>query len=67
MLHGLYLHRRKNLRGALYPLYRDQMDKAGLDQRLKDGGFDATARAESLSVADHLKLCQALPDVQVSV
>lgn len=65
LLHGLYLHRRKNLRGALYPLFREQMDKAGLDQRLMDGGFDATARAESLSVADHLKLCQALPDVQV--
>jgi len=62
-LHGLYLHRRKNLRGALYPLFRDQLDKAGLDKCITDAGFDATARGESLTVAQHLKLCQGLPSL----
>lgn len=66
LLHGLYLHRRKNLRGALYPLFRNQMDKAALDQRLQSAGFDASIRAESLPVADHLKLCQALPEVDLN-
>lgn len=65
-LHGLYLHRRKNIRGALFPMFREQMDKAGLDQKLSQAGFDGQARAESLSVAQHLELCQALPDVKVS-
>lgn len=65
MLHGLYLHRRKNLRGALYPLYRDQLDKPALDKRLIDAGFDVNCRAESLSVTEHLKLCAALPDVKL--
>ncbi len=67
MLHGLYLHRRKNLRGALYPLFRDQLDKAQLDACIAQAGFAGSARAESLSVADHLKLCAALPDVNNGV
>lgn len=62
-LHGLYLHRRKNLRGALYPLFRNQLDKTGLDKCIADAGFDATARGESLTVAQHLKLCQGLPSL----
>jgi 16S rRNA (adenine1518-N6/adenine1519-N6)-dimethyltransferase len=62
VLHGLYLHRRKNLRGALYPLFRDQLDKPALDARLSTAGFDGAARAESLTIAEHLKLCAALPD-----
>jgi len=62
-LHGLYLHRRKNLRGALYPLFRDQLDKAGLDKCIADAGFDATARGESLTVEQHLRLCQGLPSL----
>ncbi|MBL8822821.1 MAG: ribosomal RNA small subunit methyltransferase A [Planctomycetia bacterium] len=64
-LHGLYLHRRKNLRGALYPLYREQLDKPGLDQRIAGAGFDVQGRAEALTVEEHLRLCQALPDLSV--
>jgi 16S rRNA (adenine1518-N6/adenine1519-N6)-dimethyltransferase len=64
-LHGLYLHRRKNLRGALYPLYRDHFDKPTLDSKLTGAGFDVNSRAESLSVADHLRMCAALPDVRL--
>jgi 16S rRNA (adenine1518-N6/adenine1519-N6)-dimethyltransferase len=60
-LHGLYLHRRKNLRGALLPMY-ERMSKAELDRVLIQAGFDGQARAESLSVEQHLRLCQALPD-----
>lgn len=64
-LHGIYLHRRKNLRGALYPLYREQIDKATLDRHMIEGGFDPKARAESLTVAEHLRLCQALPAIEL--
>lgn len=60
-LHGLYLHRRKNLRGALFPLFRDQLDKPALDQCLTDAGFDVNSRAESLSVSQHIQMCKALP------
>ena len=64
-LHGLYLHRRKNLRGALYPMYRQQFDKPALDQRISVAGFDGQGRAEALSVDDHLRLCGALPDLSL--
>jgi len=56
----LYLHRRKNLRGALLPMLRDRFDKAQLDERLRDNGVDPMGRAEALSVEEHLRLCQAL-------
>jgi 16S rRNA (adenine1518-N6/adenine1519-N6)-dimethyltransferase len=65
-LHGLYLHRRKNLRGALYPLYRDHYGKPELDQRIATAGFDVQGRAEALTIEEHLKLCQALPDLSAS-
>ncbi|HMO34635.1 MAG TPA: rRNA adenine dimethyltransferase family protein, partial [Gemmatales bacterium] len=65
-LHGLYLHRRKNLRGALYPQFREHFDKPGLDALLVKAGFDGASRAESLTVAQHLQLCSVLPDLTQS-
>jgi 16S rRNA (adenine1518-N6/adenine1519-N6)-dimethyltransferase len=57
----LYLHRRKNLRGALLPVVRERLAKDELDKVLVRHGFDPAGRAEALSVEDHLRLFQALP------
>ncbi len=56
----LYLHRRKNLRGALLPMLCDRFDKPQLDERLRANGFDPMGRAEALSVEAHLGLYEAL-------
>ncbi len=60
---NLYLHRRKNLRGALLPIVRATFDKQQLDERLRAGGFDPAGRAEALSVEQHLRLAQLLCEV----
>jgi 16S rRNA (adenine1518-N6/adenine1519-N6)-dimethyltransferase len=59
-LHDLYLHRRKNLRGALHILYRDRLSKEQLDQRLQETGFEPMGRAEALDVSGHLRLCEVM-------
>jgi 16S rRNA (adenine1518-N6/adenine1519-N6)-dimethyltransferase len=59
---NLYLHRRKNLRGALLPVVRDRLDKPQLDERLRTHGFDPAGRAEALPVEEHLRLWQALQE-----
>jgi 16S rRNA (adenine1518-N6/adenine1519-N6)-dimethyltransferase len=61
-LHGLYLHRRKNLRGTLLPMYRRRFDKSALDQLLIKQGFAGQHRAEQLTVAEHIALCRIFPD-----
>lgn len=61
-LHGLYLHRRKNLRGTLLTMYRPAFDKPRIDQRLAEAGFDGMRRAEELSIEQHLALCRTFPD-----
>lgn len=58
-LRDLYVHRRKNLRGALLGLSRSTLNKTEIDARLAELGIDGTARAESLSIEDHLRLCAA--------
>ncbi len=61
-LHHLYLHRRKNLRGALlpHPWVADRWNKQELDQRLLQHDFNPQTRAEALTVEQHQKLCRAL-------
>jgi 16S rRNA (adenine1518-N6/adenine1519-N6)-dimethyltransferase len=59
-LRELYLHRRKNLRGALLPLLRDRFGKEQLDALLVQHGFDPAGRAEALSVEEHLRLYESL-------
>lgn len=64
-LHHLYLHRRKNLRGALlpHPWVADRWSKPELDQILVQHGFDPQTRAEALTVEQHLQLCRVLTPI----
>jgi 16S rRNA (adenine1518-N6/adenine1519-N6)-dimethyltransferase len=57
-LRDLYVHRRKNLRGALSGLPSGRRDKAEVDRKLAELGFDGTVRAEMLDVKQHLRLCE---------
>ena len=60
----LYLHRRKNLRGALLPVVRERFSKEELDAALAQHGFDPAGRAEALGVEDHLRLFDVLRQKQ---
>jgi 16S rRNA (adenine1518-N6/adenine1519-N6)-dimethyltransferase len=56
-LRDLYVHRRKNLRGALAGWPGGRRDKAEVDRLLAELGFAGTVRAEALDVEQHLRLC----------
>ena len=58
-LRDLYTQRRKNLRSALGKLPHGRWTKAEVDQKLAELGLDATARAEDLTIDQHLQLCAA--------
>lgn len=58
-LRDLYVHRRKNLRSALSSLPTGRLPKAEVDARLGELGIDGGDRAETLDVAQHLRLCRA--------
>jgi 16S rRNA (adenine1518-N6/adenine1519-N6)-dimethyltransferase len=58
-LRGLYVHRRKNLRGALAGSPQERRDKAEVDRKLAELGLEGTVRAEALDVEQHLRLCAA--------
>jgi 16S rRNA (adenine1518-N6/adenine1519-N6)-dimethyltransferase len=58
-LRDLYVHRRKNLRGALAGLPGRDFSKAEVDARLAGLGIDGTMRAEALDGEQHLRLCSA--------
>jgi 16S rRNA (adenine1518-N6/adenine1519-N6)-dimethyltransferase len=58
-LRDLYVHRRKNLRGALAGWPSGRRDKAAVDRTLADLGLPGTTRAEDLNVEQHLRLCAA--------
>ncbi len=58
-LRDLYSHRRKNLRGAILGMPGVEHDKAAVDAKLAELGYAGTERAETLSVAQHLQLCEA--------
>jgi 16S rRNA (adenine1518-N6/adenine1519-N6)-dimethyltransferase len=57
-LRDLYVHRRKNLRGALSGLPAGRMSKSEVDGRLAELGIDGTVRAEDLDLEQHLRLCR---------
>jgi 16S rRNA (adenine1518-N6/adenine1519-N6)-dimethyltransferase len=57
-LRDLYVHRRKNLRGALAGLPSARRDKAEVDRKLAELGIDGTVRAEMLDIEQHLRLCE---------
>jgi 16S rRNA (adenine1518-N6/adenine1519-N6)-dimethyltransferase len=58
-LRDLYTHRRKNLRGALTGLPSGHREKEEVDRKLEELRLDGRARAETLDLEDHLRLCAA--------
>jgi 16S rRNA (adenine1518-N6/adenine1519-N6)-dimethyltransferase len=58
-LRDLYVHRRKNLRGALAGSPRGRREKSDVDAKLKELGIDGNVRAEALDLAAHRRLCEA--------
>jgi 16S rRNA (adenine1518-N6/adenine1519-N6)-dimethyltransferase len=58
-LRDLYVHRRKNLRGALAGLPSGRRSKEEVDRRLAGLAIGGNARAETLDVEQHLRLCAA--------
>jgi 16S rRNA (adenine1518-N6/adenine1519-N6)-dimethyltransferase len=61
-LRDLYVHRRKNLRGALSGWPSGRRDKSDVDSRLASLGMPGTIRAEELDIEDHLRLARAFAD-----
>jgi len=55
-LRDLYVHRRKNLRGALSSLPHADFSKEAVDAKLLELGIEGTARAETLDLEQHLRL-----------
>jgi 16S rRNA (adenine1518-N6/adenine1519-N6)-dimethyltransferase len=58
-LRDLYVHRRKNLRGALAGAPSGRRAKDEVDRKLGELGIDGNIRAETLDVEQHLRLCAA--------
>jgi 16S rRNA (adenine1518-N6/adenine1519-N6)-dimethyltransferase len=58
-LRDLYVHRRKNLRGALAALPSRPYEKAEVDRKLAQLGIEGTLRAEMLNIDQHLELCKS--------
>jgi 16S rRNA (adenine1518-N6/adenine1519-N6)-dimethyltransferase len=56
-LRDLYVHRRKNLRGALAALPGHDVSRSEVDARLVQLGIDGSLRAEALDLEQHLRLC----------
>lgn len=58
----IFLHRRKNLRGVLYRLWRERWTKAEVDELLERQGLTGLIRAETMNVEEFIDLAQALQD-----
>lgn len=58
-LRDLYVHRRKNLRGALVGMPNQDWSKEEVDRKLAELGLAGTTRAETLDLEQHLRLCAA--------
>jgi 16S rRNA (adenine1518-N6/adenine1519-N6)-dimethyltransferase len=61
-LRDLYVHRRKNLRGALAGAPSGRRSKEEVDCRLAELGIDGNRRAETLDIEQHLRLCAAFAE-----
>lgn len=57
-LRDLYVHRRKNLRSALSSMPTGHRPKSEVDALLASLGIDGAARAESLDLEQHRRLCE---------
>jgi 16S rRNA (adenine1518-N6/adenine1519-N6)-dimethyltransferase len=53
---GLFLHRRKYLRGSLAAAWKERLDKPAIDRILADARIDSERRADELDVATILQL-----------
>ena len=58
-LRDLYVHRRKNLRGALAGSPSGRRPKEDVDRKLAELDIDGTVRAEDLDPEQHLRLARA--------
>ena len=58
-LRDLYVHRRKNLRGALAGWPRGRRAKEDVDRTLAELDIPGSIRAEDLDVEQHVRLCAA--------
>ena len=58
-LRDLYVHRRKNLRGALVGAPGGRRPREEVDRKLAELGIAGTVRAEDLDPEQHLRLCRA--------
>jgi 16S rRNA (adenine1518-N6/adenine1519-N6)-dimethyltransferase len=58
-LRDLYVHRRKNLRGALAGAPSGRRSKDEVDRKLNELQIDGNIRAETLDIEQHLRLCAA--------
>jgi 16S rRNA (adenine1518-N6/adenine1519-N6)-dimethyltransferase len=56
----VFLHRRKNLRGVLHSLWRDQLGKLEVDALLESIGLNGQIRAEAMNVEEFLALSSRL-------
>ena len=56
----VFIHRRKNLRSALYNLWKDQWTKTEVDNLLGGLGLLGEVRAEAMNVEEFLVLTEAL-------
>jgi 16S rRNA (adenine1518-N6/adenine1519-N6)-dimethyltransferase len=63
-LRDLYSHRRKNLRGAIVSMTGHQHEKASVDAKLAQLGYTGAERAETLSIEQHVELCEAFRDAE---
>lgn len=57
---AMFFHRRKFLRSELLSAFKNQLDKAAVDDILREQALDGTARAEQLSVDAMLGLSEAV-------
>ncbi|MFO0950588.1 MAG: 16S rRNA (adenine(1518)-N(6)/adenine(1519)-N(6))-dimethyltransferase RsmA [Isosphaeraceae bacterium] len=58
----IFLHRRKNLRGVLFSLYKPAWTKPEVDALLESLGLDGSIRAEAMNVEEFQSLATALRD-----
>lgn len=63
-LRDLYVHRRKNLRGALIGWPSGKRDKEQVDRQLAELGIDGGRRSEELDIEQHLRLCAMFGEAQ---
>ena len=57
---ALFLHRRKYLRSVVASAMKRELEKSAVDTAIGNAGLQSDQRAEQLSVAEILTLCEAV-------